>query len=212
MLLSADDKDALQAAVYALKAITDGAVHLATPHGSSHPAMTGLVGVETHGFSGPHPSGDPALQVNYVCPPKTGQMVLTIRAWDAVAIGRALLTGAVDGTRVYAAVGTGVTTPRFVRTLAGAPLSHIVGGVVDGPLRFIVGTILFFVTLSALTYATSRYRVPFLPVLIPSAAYALTRLRTCFTALRAPQKWIPFVLMYGVLVYWWSLYIHYNWK
>lgn len=142
VLLRAEDKDALQAAVHVLKAISGGPVYLSTREGDAHPALSGLQGATVHTFSGPHPSGDPGVQINLIAPPSAGGKVLYIHAWDAAAIGRLFLTGKVDGERVYAAVGTGVVKPRFVRTLAGAPVAHITGDVGAGPMRHIVGTVL----------------------------------------------------------------------
>ncbi|NCG18983.1 MAG: NADH:ubiquinone reductase (Na(+)-transporting) subunit A [Rhodobacterales bacterium] len=141
-LMSADDADALQAAVYALKACTDGKVFLTERSAGGHPALSKIDGVERHTFSGPHPAGDPGVQVNLIDPPRGVNVVWTIRAWDAVALGRTLLSGAFDGTRVYAAVGAGVKAPRLVKTVIGAPLTSLVGDTVEGNLRWIVGSVL----------------------------------------------------------------------
>lgn len=141
VLLSPDDAEALQIAVDALRKLTDGAVHL-TEGESSHPALSKLEGVQRHRFTGPHPSGDPAVQVNLADPVRGSGQVWYIRAWDAAAMGRALLTGRFDPERIYAVVGAGVKRPRFVRTLLGAPLKDLAGEVADGPLRWIRGSVL----------------------------------------------------------------------
>lgn len=141
-LLGADDKAFVQAGVNVLKALTDGSVLLAT--GKTAPAaLTGLSGVEHHTFSGPHPSGDPTVQVNLACPTQgnNGQ-VWYIRAWDLAALGRFALTGQFHAERVYAAVGTGVKAPRLVRTVLGAPILDIVGELKDGDNRIIRGSVL----------------------------------------------------------------------
>lgn len=106
-------------------------------------------------------------------------------------------------------VAVAVASYLLVATLGLVGLFTMPPGVVRA---FSVGLILFFVMLTALTYATSRYRVPFLPVLIPSAAFALTNLRACLGRLRAPTRLVPFALVYALLVYWWSLYLHLNWE
>jgi len=141
VLLDADDGEALQAAVTLLGRICPQ-VHLSVPAGSSHPALRDINGVERHAFSGPHPSGDPALQVNFVSPPRGAGKVWTLRAWDAVLMGKALLTGRFPTERVYAAVGAGVETPRFVRTTLGAPLASLVGDTIPGGHRWIRGSVL----------------------------------------------------------------------
>ncbi|MEM6930667.1 MAG: hypothetical protein AAF602_27285, partial [Myxococcota bacterium] len=141
VLLSEDDKAAMQAAITVFGRIAPK-VHLGIRRGAKPPAFVGLEGVQVHEFSGPHPAGDPAVQVNHVDPPRGSQRVWVIRAWDAVLIGRSLLTGEFDGSRVYAAIGAGVASPRFVRTLIGAPLADIVGEVNEGVHRWIRGSVL----------------------------------------------------------------------
>lgn len=126
-LMTSEDLDALQAAVHVLSALTDGAVHLTTLRGHSHPALDQVVGVERHTFSGPHPAGDATVQVNHVVPPAQGGVVWTVRAWDAVAMGRTLLDGSFFADRVMAVVGAGAVTRRFVRTTIGAPVQHVLG-------------------------------------------------------------------------------------
>lgn len=141
VLLSDDDAEALQAAVHVLNAVVDGGVYVGT--GPDAPkAVAGLKGAEVHSFSGPHPAGDCGVQINHVCPPSGGGKVLYLKAWDAVVLGKLFLTGQLDPTRIYAAVGGGVTAPRYVRTLVGAPVADVVGSTVDGEVRWILGSIL----------------------------------------------------------------------
>ncbi len=140
VLIGPDDKEHLQAGLTALAKLAP--VHLTLPKGSTHPALQGLTGVELHTFSGPHPAGDPAVQVNLICPPRGSGQVWTCRAWDVVEMGKVLTTGLFPDQRVYAAVGLGCERPRFVRTTMGAPLRHIVGGVKEGSHRWIRGSVL----------------------------------------------------------------------
>ncbi len=141
VLLDAEDAEALQAAILLFSRISS-TVHLATRAGSTHAALDPLEGATKHTFSGPHPAGDPGLQVNLVDPPKGTQKVWTIRAWEAAALGRTLLSGSFAAERVSAAVGAGITSPRNVRTLIGAPLTHVVGPVKEGEHRWIRGSVL----------------------------------------------------------------------
>ena len=143
VLLSADDADALQAGVRVLSAMTDGKVYLGLGRGGGrHAAFASVDGVEVHEFAGQHPVGDPTVQVNLIDPPRGAEKVWWIRAWDVVAIGRLFLEGAFPAERVYAAVGTRVKRPRFVRTLLGSPVAAICGEVHDGPSRWIRGSVL----------------------------------------------------------------------
>lgn len=141
VLIVPGDKEALQAGLTALAKLTDR-VHLTVPKGTTHPALQGLTGVQVHGFAGAHPAGDPSVQVNLVDPPRGGGQVWTVRAWDVVEMGRALTTGRFPHERVYAAVGVGAQAPRFVRTVAGSPVRHVVGAVHAGEHRWILGSVL----------------------------------------------------------------------
>lgn len=150
--LAHDAKDAVQAGVHVLKALTDGKVSLTLSKGSAHPALVGLSGVEMHTFAGPHPSGDATVQVNHVDPPKGERRVWYVSAADVARIGRLFLEGRYDAERVYAAVGVGCKQPRFVMTVIGAPVADIVGGVKDGSMRWIRGSILTGDTIDAGRY------------------------------------------------------------
>lgn len=140
-LLPQDAKQALQAGLYVLKALTDGAVHLTVTAGDAHPALSGLDGVTAHTFKGPHPAGDPAVQVNYIDPPRGVGQVWYLKAWDAALIGRLFLEGRFPAERTYAAVGAGAANPRVVHTILGAPLADIVGET-KGEVRTIRGSVL----------------------------------------------------------------------
>jgi len=143
------DPQAFQLGLQALGRLTDGAVHVTMPAGSSNPCFQGLTGVEQHTFRGPHPSGDPVVQVNHVCPPRGSGKVWYIHAWEVERIGRVLGSGRYDGTKICAAVGVGVEQPRFVRTVLGAPLGAIAGAVKQGENRWIRGSVLTGVATSA---------------------------------------------------------------
>ena len=138
VLLQSTDADALQAAINLLSKIAP--VHLAKAKGVSNVALDEVSGATTHTFAGPHPAGDMGLQVNYIDPPRGTNRVWTIRAWDAVLMGRALLEGVFPAERIYASVGVGCK-PRIVKTLLGAPLAHIVGEETQ-PSRWIRGSVL----------------------------------------------------------------------
>ncbi len=141
VMLGEGDAEALQAGIHVLKALTDGPVHFASHVASSHPAYSKLTGVDSHKFGGPHPAGDPTVQINLVDPPRGSNAVWWIRAWEVALIGRHFLEGRFPTDRVYAAVGTGLDQPRFVRTLLGAPLAHITGQV-PADCRWIRGSVL----------------------------------------------------------------------
>lgn len=142
VLLGEDDGEALQAGLYALKAMTEGKLFLTVPTGCTHKALTGLQGIEVHAFGGKHPSGDPAVQINHLSPPTGPGRVWYVAAWDVALMGKMLLNGCFPAERVYAAVGSMVEAPRYVRTLLGAPVAHILGAMKQGDKRILRGSVL----------------------------------------------------------------------
>jgi len=158
VLIAAGDADALQAGLHVLNSLTDGPVFLTVPSGTSHPAFANLTGVDTHTFSGPHPAGDAAVQVNLIDPPRGANQVWYAKAWDVVLIGKLFLEGRFPAERIYAAVGAGVKQPRFVRTVLGAPLAHIVGDVHAESARWIRGSVLTGEGVSATRWASYHQR------------------------------------------------------
>jgi len=141
VLLRESDAAALQLGVDILKKLSAGAVHFASESGKTHPAFAKLQGVEAHTFAGPHPAGDPAVQVSYIDPPRGSNQVWWIRAWELALVGRFFLEGRFPAERVYAAVGAGLKAPRFVRTVLGAPLADVAGETPQG-VRWIRGSVL----------------------------------------------------------------------
>jgi Na+-transporting NADH:ubiquinone oxidoreductase subunit A len=167
-LLADDDGEALQAAVNALSNLTDGKIFLCERSGAGHPALSTVNGVERHAFRGPHPAGDPSVQINLVDPPRGSGQVWYLRAWEAVLIGNALLSGTFPVERTYAAVGAGVASPRIVKTILGAPMSHIVGETTEGPQRWIRGSVLSGEAVDAGRWASFSARaVHVLPNTVP---------------------------------------------
>ena len=117
-----------------------GPVHLTVPQGSGLATAKGPA--QVHQFSGPHPSGDPQVQVNLVCPPRGDGEVWYCDAWDVVEMGKVLAGGSFPNERVYAAVGAGVAQPRYVKAITGSPLADVVGSAKGEANRWIRGSVL----------------------------------------------------------------------
>lgn len=88
-------------------------------------------GVHTHSFEGPHPSGNVGVQIHHISPVNKGEVVWTVAPQDVIVIGRALLTGHYDVTRVIALAGSEVKNPKYYRVVQG---SHL-GGLLQGKLK-----------------------------------------------------------------------------
>ncbi|MCF7850000.1 MAG: Na(+)-translocating NADH-quinone reductase subunit A [Kiritimatiellales bacterium] len=137
------DENHFQAGLAALGKLTEGKVHLCTAPGMNLPD---LGNVEIHTFEGPHPSGNTSIHINRVCPIEPHDTVYTLRAQDAILIGKLLLTGTLPTTKVIALGGPGVKPQscRHYRVWIGGCLKPVFDpALTEGTeLRIISGNIL----------------------------------------------------------------------
>lgn len=119
---------ALQAGFDALGKLTEGKVHL-TVHGSltSAKELKDVKGVEVHTIDGPHPAGNVGVQINHIDPVNKGESVWTVSVQDVLIIGKAMLTGRFDASRIVAVGGPAADTPKYFRTIIGASVKSIAG-------------------------------------------------------------------------------------
>ena len=133
----------LQAAITALSKLTPGKVHVSVGVKSNSP-LAGLIGIELHKISGPHPAGLVGTQINKIDPINKGEVVWTVSPQDLVIIGELLLTGKFNAERLVALVGSSVKTPKYYKTKIGAEISTFLygSGVNDDNFRVINGDVL----------------------------------------------------------------------
>jgi len=135
---------AFQAGITALTKLTKGTVHL-TVNSDSTPdtAFSGAKGVQINKISGKHPVGNVGTQIHHIDPINKGEIVWTVNAQDVVIIGKLFLTGKFDATRIIALTGSEVKTPKYYKSIIGAPVAKIVAGNInDGNVRIIGGNVL----------------------------------------------------------------------
>ena len=141
--LIADAAEAFTRGLQAITLLTEGTTYLCQARGATIPGGD-IDGVTPVAFSGPHPAGLSGTHMHFLEPPRTDKIVWTIGYQDVIAIGRLLLTGTLDMTRVIAVTGPLAAAPRLVRVPAGASLSEICAG--DNPqgvpMRMISGSVL----------------------------------------------------------------------
>ncbi|MGF1586661.1 MAG: Na(+)-translocating NADH-quinone reductase subunit A [Bacteroidales bacterium] len=133
-----------QAGINALKKLTKGTVHLnLNPDHSPPDVYTAAKGVQINYFTGPHPSGNPGVQIHHLDPVHKNGTVWYIGPQDLLVIGRLFLNGVVDFSRVVALTGSEVLKPRYYLTKMGASIDNIIkDNVKEGNLRFISGNVL----------------------------------------------------------------------
>ena len=135
-------EDDLQAGFAAIKQLAP-TIHLTHgPQGLPGP-LVAINDVETHGFSGPHPAGDPEVQINFVCPPGNEQQVWFCRAIDVADMGALLRTGVAPTTSRVAVVGD-VQTPKYVEVTKGCLVDSLIeaAGGSTGDFRIVGGSVL----------------------------------------------------------------------
>ncbi len=137
----AEKAEAFEKGLAALAVLSDGPTYLCHETGASVPRAAGVTAAS---FSGPHPAGLPGTHMHFLTPPTSEAPVWTIWYQDVIAIGQLLLTGHLDAERVIALTGPMATSPRLLRTTAGASLIELTDGEIAGeaPCRMISGSVL----------------------------------------------------------------------
>ncbi|WP_443189680.1 Na(+)-translocating NADH-quinone reductase subunit A [Oceanicola sp. S124] len=137
------EAEAFTTGLAAVARLSEGATWLCHETGADVPGAD-VEGVSIATFSGPHPAGLSGTHMHFLAPPRADRIVWTIGYQDVIAIGRLLLTGRLDMTRVIALCGPLAARPRLVKTLAGAALTELCAGENPQglPMRMISGSVL----------------------------------------------------------------------
>src|SRR3989338_3498403 len=132
-----------QAGLDVLKGLTDGDVHLCYAQGATSKALTQAAHVQTHMFSGPHPAGNVSTHIHYVDPINKGDLVWYVEAQDVLRIGSLFLSGVYPTERIVAVTGEGAVHHQvYAKTIVGAPLSSLLGGMTLQQMRCLSGSVL----------------------------------------------------------------------
>ena len=134
------EKAALEAGLALLSRLTDGKVHLSARKGDEG-YMAEVKGVEYHTFSGKHPVGNVGVQIHHIDRIAKGDIVWTVNVQDVVLMGRLVMGGKLDMTKVIAVAGSEAQKPCYKRIIAGAAVESIVGKVSEN-VRIISGDVL----------------------------------------------------------------------
>ncbi|MDR2473535.1 MAG: Na(+)-translocating NADH-quinone reductase subunit A [Tannerella sp.] len=131
---------ALQKGLDALTKLTDGNVFVGIKKGCD----LKLNNVTTVELDGPHPAGNVGVMINHLKPVNKGETVWTLAAADVLIIGRLLLTGKADFSRIIALTGSEMSNRGYVKALTGCKIASLVHGRVltDDTVRVISGNVL----------------------------------------------------------------------
>lgn len=120
------EAEVLQAGIDALVRLTDGKVHL----GLSAKADEGnvfetLQRVEKHYFRGPHPAGNVGVQIHHTQAINKGETIWYLNIADLAVIGRLMIKGICDMSRIVAVTGPEAAETYYARTIMGVRISDI---------------------------------------------------------------------------------------
>lgn len=133
-----------QAGIDALAKLTKGKVHLNVDGSKAVPAIfSGVKNAQINQFSGPHPAGNVGTQIHHLDPINKGDIAWTVSPVGVVQIGKAVLEGIYDTSKMIALTGSELTKTGYVKTYVGANASSFVkGNLNSGHVRVISGNVL----------------------------------------------------------------------
>lgn len=138
------DAGEFQKGVDALGKLTAGKVNLVLDGSNvTGSVMKGIHGVKIHYIKGPHPAGNPGVQIHHIDPVNKGESVWYVNLQDVLAIGRLFIEGIYRHDRIIALAGSEVAKPGYHRIRSGASVSGILRGNLKGDaVRCISGNVL----------------------------------------------------------------------
>ncbi len=143
-----------QTGLDALAKLTTGKVHLNLPESiGSSKVFANSKGVQINYFSGPHPAGNPGIQIHHTDPINKGDIVWYLRPQEVITIGRVFTEGRYNAEKVIAYTGSEAKSPKYYKIRNGACIRQLVSGRVnDGDIRYISGNVLTGTTISKTGY------------------------------------------------------------
>ncbi len=143
-----------QTGIDALKKLTRCEVHLSL--NSVYPpsdVFTGAKGVNIHYFKGPHPAGNPGIQIHHIDPVNKGETVWYINPQEVIMIGRLFETGKYNTVKTIAITGSEVEKPRYYKVFGGTSIETLIKDNVNSSnLRYISGNALTGTRISKIGY------------------------------------------------------------
>jgi Na+-transporting NADH:ubiquinone oxidoreductase subunit A len=138
------NNSSFQTGIDVLNKLTKGEVHLSL--NAIYPAadvFTEANGVSLHYFKGPHPAGNPGVQIHHIDPVNKDEVVWYLQPQEVIMIGRLFNKGIHDATKVIAVTGSEVIKPRYFKALGGTSIEpYVLDNVNSGELRYISGNAL----------------------------------------------------------------------
>ncbi len=138
-----DDFEDFQTGVDVLTKLTDGNVHVNVSARIKDNIFKNTKNAQINEFDGPHPAGNPGVQIHHINPINKGDKVWTVNPQDVVFIGRLFRTGKLDLTKIIAATGYALSNPHYYKIVSGTQISDILKDQnISGDVRIISGNVL----------------------------------------------------------------------
>ena len=133
-----------QTGVDVLSKLTEGKIHLSL--NSDYPAddvFSKAKNVEVHYFRGPHPAGNPGIQIHHIRPVNKGEIVWYVGPQEVIMIGRLFRKGIYDALKVVALTGSEIKRPVYYKLISGASIMPLLrNNITPGNHRYISGNVL----------------------------------------------------------------------
>lgn len=141
-----DQGNYFQAGIDILKKFTSGHIHLGVSADQEvSKIFTKATGVDLHKFSGPHPSGNVGVQIHHIDPVNKGEIVWAINPYGVVQIGKLILEGQYDASKLVAVTGYEAKEPKYFKTFIGGCVDKLIDNNLNNPVekvRIISGNVL----------------------------------------------------------------------
>jgi len=138
------NREDFQTGIDALYKLTEGDIHLSL--NGKYPAdevFSKAKNVRFHYFTGPHPAGNPGIQIHHIRPVNKGEVVWYIQPPEVIMIGRLFRKGIYDALKVIALTGSEIRKPLYYKLISGASIEPLVkDNVTPGHHRYISGNVL----------------------------------------------------------------------
>ncbi|MFZ5552008.1 MAG: Na(+)-translocating NADH-quinone reductase subunit A [Bacteroidota bacterium] len=128
----------------AVAKLTSGKVHLnVNGTAGQSKVFSNSKGVQINTINGPHPAGNVGVQIHHIDPINKGDVIWYLNPQDVLTIGRFFKTGKFDASRIFAVTGSEVKHPKYVKTVIGGNVGHIIENNINGDnVRVISGNVL----------------------------------------------------------------------
>lgn len=137
-----DAQATLEAGVKLLSMLTDGNIYVGVRKDSP---WQSLKGADTYIIDGPHPAGNPGIQIGNINPVNKGDTVWTLDLPTLMRIGKLVSQGKLDMRTITAVTGCEVTEPRCISAPIGCDMASILNGNINNDIihhRIISGNVL----------------------------------------------------------------------